>query len=62
VRNLPNTLIPESVMAKIIYLMHPDLIDAGKTIKMDFQRVARMPTIVTKYVNSMKIIKIESMI
>jgi hypothetical protein len=49
-------------MAKIIYLMHPDLIDAGKTIKMDFQRVARMPTIVTKYVNSMKIIKIESMI
>ena len=29
-------LIPESVTAKIIRLMHPDLIDVGKTIKTDF--------------------------
>ena len=28
--------MPESVVAKVIQSMHPDLIDAGKTIKMDF--------------------------
>jgi hypothetical protein len=35
-RNIPNALVPESVVAKVIQSMHPDLIDVEKTIKTDF--------------------------